>query len=456
MEFVFLLMSLVLLPCRDVKEFGAIWTAPNSRGWLLNVAVTDPYLSPPRERSVSSEERGRTGREGFRSAAEKVRIKTIGIGTRQQNSFTAQYGVGGRSSANTECKSGTPQPEKLPLFPFGISSDGSTVVGFHNSDPVGEVDKGVRTPCYWTRTAGLLRLGTGRFPQGEADKCSADGSVIVGAVYSEKESFIAIWKDGKGPKLVAKGSDSGISGDGKWVVGSTNGRPFKWSDSTGVRFLPTLPNHSRMGYANVVSFDGSTIAGCLENGKVPDEARRGTGQTYAIQPEQSLQACIWQGDNPPVDIKGHGEYWIEPTAISSDASRVVGIERSNRERKTFLWSKYGGIRWVKGLDGFDLGVHGMSSDGNIIYGICARGTTKIKNGAFQVDNVGTIWIHGQPIRADLYMWLRGVSVLPGQAPDSVVGCSADGDALVVQHFVSQGVIESWIVDFRRESATGSR
>jgi len=76
-------------PIGRVEQFGAILTAPNNRRWLLTSASTDPNLSPPRERSVSPEERGRTGREGFRSAPEKVSLINLGIKTEQMSILIA-------------------------------------------------------------------------------------------------------------------------------------------------------------------------------------------------------------------------------------------------------------------------------------------------------------------------------------------------------------------------------
>jgi len=76
------------------KVFLANSAVSTDRIRLLKIAAIDPNLSPPRETSVSLEERGRTGREGLRSDAEKVRRPVFEVSSQQVNSFAAPRGVG--------------------------------------------------------------------------------------------------------------------------------------------------------------------------------------------------------------------------------------------------------------------------------------------------------------------------------------------------------------------------
>jgi probable HAF family extracellular repeat protein len=162
---------------------------------------------------------------------------------------------------------------------FGVSDDGSHVVGQHS------VFGGGVEAFRWTSSSGRVGLkgtpGENIYP-GQARDVSADGSVIVGtSVPDGGEAFR--WTSGSG--AVGLGSPPGViffyseannvSGDGSVIVGrgtTTAGyEAFRWTIGGGMERLwdvliaqgvdPASDGWTRLTYARDLSADGNTIVG---------------------------------------------------------------------------------------------------------------------------------------------------------------------------------------------------
>ena len=142
---------------------------------------------------------------------------------------------------------------------FGVSADGTTIVGFSG----GEAFR-------WTDGGGMV--GLGGFSS-SARGVSADGSTVVGQGESAPNVTEAFrWTSGSG--VVGLGDLSGgsffsfawdISSDGSTVVGLSNTTPgneaFLWTSSGGMVGLGDLPGGGFDSQALAVSADGSIIVG---------------------------------------------------------------------------------------------------------------------------------------------------------------------------------------------------
>lgn len=114
-----------------------------------------------------------------------------------------------------------------------VSADGSVIVGYGSTTSGPEA-------VLWTSAGGMMGLGylPGREAESRANAVSADGSVVVGQSQADTSSSTSeafIWTQGNGMQslrdvLIANGATgldnwelreaTGISADGKWVVGS--------------------------------------------------------------------------------------------------------------------------------------------------------------------------------------------------------------------------------------------
>ena len=209
---------------------------------------------------------------------------------------------------------------------FGISADGSVIVGGADTDSREEAFR-------WTKDTGMVGLGVlpGDRANSLATGGSADGSVVVGWAYSKPstggdEAFR--WtQDGGMVGLGALPGDvgsraNGVSADGSVVVGQSglgpgHGEAFCWTQDTGLVGLGVLPGGHRHSFANGVSADGSVIVG-------------------ASHGESGLEAFVW---DPTHGMRSVREVLINNLglgtsltnwrntiahAVSADGSTIVG------------------------------------------------------------------------------------------------------------------------------------
>lgn len=156
---------------------------------------------------------------------------------------------------------------------WGVSGDGRVVVGaaFFPSQGFPEA-RAVR----WVNNS-IQQLGAvAGYRRSWAFAASADGSVVVGYAYPDDNASPTIsirWVNGQAqnlgwlPASSADGSIAyGVSGDGTIVVGSSDGRAYRWTPATGMQNLNTvyaalLADGSRLHSANAISPDGRYIVG---------------------------------------------------------------------------------------------------------------------------------------------------------------------------------------------------
>ncbi|MBA3725880.1 MAG: hypothetical protein H0W86_05370, partial [Armatimonadetes bacterium] len=152
---------------------------------------------------------------------------------------------------------------ELPDYGQGLSGDGKTVVG--------SAKRGKRVDAWkWTAREGtrFLPMPKDASSAGASD-VSDDGTVIVGTAQMKGKSWVCVWRGRGAAKVICPDSTTSgevaVSGDGKWVVGGSNGA-FKWSEKTGiVKMRPSLAARPYSG-ATCVSKSGTVLAGYSDVG----------------------------------------------------------------------------------------------------------------------------------------------------------------------------------------------
>jgi probable HAF family extracellular repeat protein len=190
---------------------------------------------------------------------------------------------------------------------FGISSDGTTVVGSSSGNPAG---------MRWTPSLGMQPLGT--LPNhvvSEAYGVSADGSVIVG-----------------------------FSSDGNQDI-----KAFRWT-SAGMVGLGTLQGGT-FSTATGISADGQTVSGSA-------------GSLFARQAVRWVNGSI-QGLGY---LQGGGSY-SEGFAGSADGTTVVGRASDGFFNQPFRWTASGGMTNLGTLGScYSANAYGVSGNGNVVVG----------------------------------------------------------------------------------------
>jgi uncharacterized membrane protein len=168
---------------------------------------------------------------------------------------------------------------------YGISADGSTVVGFRSAALGSEAFR-------WTSTGGMVGLGiipgggggVGGFAS-EALDVSADGSTVVGV----------------------------SSGEGRFNWGEA----FRWTSDGGMVGLGDLPDGPRHSEATAVSGDGSTVVGFGEG--ADHRAAFIWDETHGMRELQQVLIDVGLGNS----VAG----WTLEAAygISDDGLTIVGV-----------------------------------------------------------------------------------------------------------------------------------
>lgn len=275
-------------------------------------------------------------------------------------------------------------------FAYGVSRDGSVVVGSYLTDNLRE------RAFRWTEAQGLQDLGT--LPGGDtsvAYSISADGQVIVGYATNAVGGSRAFRVVGSGAledlgQLGGGFSRAfGVSNDGSVVVGhsvdrSGRLRAFRWSAVEGMRDIGGLPS-GISATAFAASEDGTVVVG--------ESLWAGPG----------WRACRWT----PSGIQNLGiivgSLNSRATAVSADGSIIVGATwtRSLEWDYAFRWRELVGIENLNDVyaqliqDGSILKqALGISPDGRYIVGQGFNASTGRLEG-FLLDTVpepASMWI----------------------------------------------------------------
>ena len=311
---------------------------------------------------------------------------------------------------------------------YGVSSDGSVVVGLSGSSLGGQAFR-------WTATEGMTGLGIlpGAF-QTEARASSPNGAVIVGTVFSGSTRQAFRWDSGSG--MVGLGQlpggtlseGSGVSSDGSVVVGFANGSPvfggqdgFRWTSGTGM--VPFELGGAAFG----ISPDGSIAVG---------------GSHFS-----SAHAWLWRaatGLRDLGDLPGGSPQGLA-RALSANGSVVVGHAGSAAGEEAFVWTESGGMIGLGDLDGgsfFSRG-HGVSGDGAVVVGL----------GKSVSGDEAILWTAHDGLRSlklalenEQRLALSGCTLAACGTWQltSANGISADGRTIVGEGRNPRGEVEGWI------------
>ena len=281
---------------------------------------------------------------------------------------------------------------------FGVSGDGSVVVGWSFSSTSAEAFR-------WTKAG---RVGLGVLPgynMSQAFGANADGSVVVGLSRpsSGNERGFRWTKAGMvGLEPNDRASTArGVSADGLVIVGGayfgTSHQASRWTEAGIVR-LGLLPGHTGSlanSLAMAVSADGSVVVGTSSNGTL-SEAFRWT-----------KAGMVGLGTLP-------GHTISEAFGVSADGSVVVGTSYENfSQYEAFRWTKAGRIR-LGFLPGQSTSMaSGVSADGSVVVGTSG-------GEAFR-------WTAATGMKSiNALLAARGISFTVGR----VNGVSADGSTFV--------------------------
>jgi probable HAF family extracellular repeat protein len=299
---------------------------------------------------------------------------------------------------------------------FGISDDGSTVVG--------ESEVGQRTEAFrWTRNGGMQ--GLGQYPGGDSYSTgwdvSADGSVVVGQArvgapwlpfrWTAETGMIALESLNPSPGAEARA----VSADGTVIAGqsfsSLGLEPALWIGDAPPIGLGHAPIGQNNGYANGISADGKAVAGFIQVG---------TG----------FQAYRWTAETGHVSLGqlSPNQTWSAAYDISADGRVVVGMSNTANSAIGFRWTAETGM--VSLGDPTEI-AFAVSGDGAVIAG-------KRIGGAF-IWTAETGALDFRQVLLD-----AGVTELTDWYLYEVNAISADGRTFTGSGINPQGQREAWI------------
>jgi probable HAF family extracellular repeat protein len=227
---------------------------------------------------------------------------------------------------------------------FGISADGTTVVGdssFSNA----------REAFRWTQGVGMVGLGdlAGGTLTSSARAASADGSVVVGygttddgfeAFRWTEDSGMAGLGDLPGGAIDSEATD--VSADGAVVVGSseaaTGREAFFWRQGTGMVGLGLLAlgSENLPTFANSVSADGSVVVGNGVSSNRPDPFDNG-GEAFVWTPGGGMSRLWDVLLSAGVDPAANGwTFLYNAYSINSDGTTISGTGVHNGNFEAFV------------------------------------------------------------------------------------------------------------------------
>ncbi len=205
---------------------------------------------------------------------------------------------------------------------WGMTHDGSTIVGL--ADFSNTLSHAVK----WDAVSGMVDLGSmveGRYSR--ANAISNNKTTVVGYQDNEVGSrFGTRWVNGVQEYLFDQtgeniGEASGVSADGKTIVGANGFYPYIWNETTGYKEI-THPNSGVFfrGGATAVSEDGKTVIGYFRQ-PPPSPPMRGEGFIWTAEKGRvNLNEYV---ASLGIDTKGFT--FGLPLAISRDGKKIAGI-----------------------------------------------------------------------------------------------------------------------------------
>lgn len=298
---------------------------------------------------------------------------------------------------------------------FGVSSDGSTVVGTaENAD-------GDETAFRWTQAGGLQVINNGLGgTRSDGSAITLDGTTIAGSATTTGNARQRVFRlvGGQMQDLgVTTGQTAfglGISGDGSTVVGwatdaGAEMRPMRWTAPIGMQDLGTLGG--TRGASLDASRDGTVVVGW---------ARDVAGTSVPFR---------WTAATGMTALAGMATPSGEARGISLDGQVVVGAFTGG----AFRWTMSGGMLTLAGLPGMPLAeAQDVSGDGSVVVGhatedtftnesafvwTAAAGTQDLNTVFSAIIPQGYHLTHANSISAD-GRWIAGIAHNPAGAEEA--------------------------------------
>jgi probable HAF family extracellular repeat protein len=325
-------------------------------------------------------------------------------------------------------------PGDVPTRAYGLSADGSVVVGAVYPDGVVTTSAGVA--FRWSGADGFVPLAPG-----SAQAASSDGSVVVGAHRDGNgRSHAFRWTEADGVvdlplpfQSTAAAIATDVSSDGARAVGIRG--PEFMPGNAAVTWAPIDPSYLPGGClfeptfiaANAVSADGSVIAGSCAGVVTPPTAVRWTELAGVFQP-------LDLGD-----LAGGPAFPASRAlGVSADGSTIVGQGNSDAGPEAFVWREATGLLGIGDLagGGFESTATDASGDGSIVVG---EGTTDAGGAAF-------VWDADAGMRALRDVLEANGLDLTGWQLRAATGVSDDGLRFVGWGVNPDGVEQAWLAE----------
>ncbi|HEY6080254.1 MAG TPA: hypothetical protein VIW29_15680 [Polyangiaceae bacterium] len=255
-------------------------------------------------------------------------------------------------------------PGGLSFFPTHVSGDGDTVVGVHNTASGSGFFR-------WTKAAGATSLGEpAGTVSGQPFGMSSDGKTVVGLAKVDGKSGVGheqfVWSEQGGYSVLgqsagwpAEGEVVGVTADGATVFGQTTfasetHSAFRWTPQGGAELLPGLPGLSYCWIERSTP-DGAALFGTCSDAQRIGHAFRWTeaGGTQSLS--NPSDACALRGI----------------FSVSADGNTAFGtVECGDNVYAPGRWSAVAGVSKLPSAPtGFraDLGLTG-SSNGDVAFG----------------------------------------------------------------------------------------
>lgn len=315
---------------------------------------------------------------------------------------------------------------------WGVSADGTTVVGHSNSggSPGCVLFFGPLVEAFtWKSSTGIVgQCEVAGGSEGSfAYDASGDGSHYVGMSYTTggneaQRDMVALGDLGGGPveSIAFRVSDSGATAVGRgWTSVGIEAAAFT---TTSVRGLGDLPGGAVYSVGRGISGDGSYAVGVSET----------AAGSEAFRIHLSIVAAVME---PLGDLPG-GTFHSDAYGTNADGSVVVGESVGFATNpQAFRWTSAGGM--VKVSDGWSR-AEACSADGNVIVGTY-----------FGLGSASAmIWdpLNGDRLLEDVLKYRYGLgAALAGWHLDSAHDVSADGRTICGTGTNPSGFTEGWVV-----------
>jgi probable HAF family extracellular repeat protein len=329
---------------------------------------------------------------------------------------------------------GLPISDDFTSEAFGISADGSTIVG-----------RGTPLQRAWRLDDQFNTIFLGDMQGGgdlsTARAVSADGSVVVGQAHGPNGPEAFRWTEDSGimvglgdlPGAAFESSAFGVSADGTIVVGYgvnpggtlSGAEAFRWrltNPDTGAGQmvgLGDLPGGDSTSVATGVSADGAVVVGASPSTLSDDFSIFATEAFRWTLTDPLTGAGVMEGLG---DLPGAG-FNSFAMAVSGDGTTVVGRGTSNEGTEAFHW-RDGVMTGLGDLPGgnFLSVANAVSADGSVVVGYSAVG---IGDGGLNILRP-FIWDEAGGMRDLVEVFLNEGLALENLAMTSATGVSADG------------------------------